>query len=124
MSLSDCEKCWNTPCTCGWDYKDMPSKSLSEFIVKITQRRPKEEARSIIQQAKEILDSSDGTWDSEEYIEFKPKVDRLKELVEKSRIENEENRHRMINTLDIDDIEPFENKCYLELINEILKMTK
>lgn len=22
MSLSDCEKCWNTPCTCGWGYRD------------------------------------------------------------------------------------------------------
>ncbi len=19
--LSDCEKCWDTPCTCGWDYR-------------------------------------------------------------------------------------------------------
>jgi hypothetical protein len=21
MALSDCEKCWDTPCTCGWDYR-------------------------------------------------------------------------------------------------------
>ncbi len=20
MSMSDCEKCWDTPCTCGYDY--------------------------------------------------------------------------------------------------------
>lgn len=22
MALSDCEKCWNTPCDCGWEYRD------------------------------------------------------------------------------------------------------
>jgi len=22
MSLSDCPKCWNTPCTCGYEYRD------------------------------------------------------------------------------------------------------
>lgn len=21
MAMSDCEKCWSTPCTCGWDYR-------------------------------------------------------------------------------------------------------
>ena len=22
MALSDCPRCWNTPCTCGYEYKD------------------------------------------------------------------------------------------------------
>lgn len=22
MSLSSCAKCWDTPCTCGWGYRD------------------------------------------------------------------------------------------------------
>ena len=22
MAMSDCEKCWDTPCTCGWDYRN------------------------------------------------------------------------------------------------------
>lgn len=22
MALSDCAKCWDTPCTCGWDYRN------------------------------------------------------------------------------------------------------
>lgn len=21
MSMSDCPKCWSTPCECGWDYR-------------------------------------------------------------------------------------------------------
>ena len=21
MALSDCAKCWNTPCSCGWEYR-------------------------------------------------------------------------------------------------------
>jgi len=21
MSMSDCAKCWDTPCTCGWEYR-------------------------------------------------------------------------------------------------------
>jgi len=21
MGLSSCEKCWDTPCTCGWEYR-------------------------------------------------------------------------------------------------------
>jgi len=26
MGMSDCEKCWNTPCTCGWDYHNNTKK--------------------------------------------------------------------------------------------------
>lgn len=28
MSLSDCEKCWNTPCTCGYEYKKYSTSLL------------------------------------------------------------------------------------------------
>ena len=31
MSLSDCEKCWNTPCTCGWDYKNYGTEALTKM---------------------------------------------------------------------------------------------
>jgi len=26
MSLSDCIKCWDTPCSCGYDYRDWVKK--------------------------------------------------------------------------------------------------
>lgn len=29
MALSDCEKCWDTPCTCGYDYSE--EKELKYF---------------------------------------------------------------------------------------------
>jgi len=24
MALSDCDKCWETPCKCGWEYRNSP----------------------------------------------------------------------------------------------------
>ena len=32
MSMSDCPKCWNTPCDCGHDYKDWPVARLEEMV--------------------------------------------------------------------------------------------
>ena len=31
MSLSDCEKCWDTPCTCGHEYKSMALPKLIDI---------------------------------------------------------------------------------------------
>lgn len=30
--LSDCPKCWDTPCTCGYLYKDWSDDKLEEFF--------------------------------------------------------------------------------------------
>lgn len=32
MSLLDCEKCWENPCSCGHEYKDWDTKRLVEFV--------------------------------------------------------------------------------------------
>ena len=32
MSLSDCMKCWDTPCTCGWDYRNYTRQTLEDKI--------------------------------------------------------------------------------------------
>jgi len=32
MSLSDCPKCWDTPCTCGYEYKDWSIEQLKDQI--------------------------------------------------------------------------------------------
>jgi hypothetical protein len=28
MAMSDCEKCWDTPCECGWEYRKWDKKRL------------------------------------------------------------------------------------------------
>lgn len=33
MSLSDCPKCWETPCLCGHGYAKWSAKALQSFIV-------------------------------------------------------------------------------------------
>lgn len=32
MSLSDCPKCWETPCCCGYEYKDWDIKRIKDQI--------------------------------------------------------------------------------------------
>jgi len=31
MAMSDCAECWDTPCTCGHDYKGMDTKKRLEI---------------------------------------------------------------------------------------------
>lgn len=56
MSLSDCIKCWNTPCTCGYGYKEFSQSALANHIASITQYRTKDEAKEIISSAIEEVD--------------------------------------------------------------------
>lgn len=32
MAMSDCDKCWNTPCSCGWNYRNWSTTQLNNFI--------------------------------------------------------------------------------------------
>jgi len=32
MALSDCVKCWDTPCTCGWEYRGISVEYLQKKI--------------------------------------------------------------------------------------------
>lgn len=41
MSLSDCIKCWGTPCICGHDYMWMTDEQFATWIEKITEGREK-----------------------------------------------------------------------------------
>lgn len=36
MSLSSCVKCWDNPCTCGWDYRNMSFDQLHNQIDTLT----------------------------------------------------------------------------------------
>lgn len=35
MSMWSCPKCWDTPCQCGWEYKDMPAKERAKLAATI-----------------------------------------------------------------------------------------
>ncbi len=35
MALSDCIHCWNTPCSCGWDYRNYTIEYLEKQKVLI-----------------------------------------------------------------------------------------
>lgn len=37
MSLSDCEKCWDTPCECGYQYREWTTERLVLFIAVLQQ---------------------------------------------------------------------------------------
>ena len=41
MALSDCEKCWDTPCTCGYGYTQMTDEQFCEFIKSLVKGREK-----------------------------------------------------------------------------------
>ncbi len=56
MALSDCNKCWQTPCECGYEYKGWGKDNLSIHIASITQYRSKQEAKEIISKALSIID--------------------------------------------------------------------
>lgn len=51
MSLSDCAKCWSTPCECGWDYKDYDAGQLATLICHMVQYRSKDSAIVILEDA-------------------------------------------------------------------------
>ena len=59
MGISDCLKCWDTPCSCGWEYKSWHKKGFSEFIADITSYRSKKEAKEILNIAIAIVDKRD-----------------------------------------------------------------
>lgn len=51
MSMLDCPKCWNTPCNCGWEYKNMSELEMSKFIQGILKYRTAESVILILDMA-------------------------------------------------------------------------
>jgi len=51
MALSDCPHCWETPCVCGYYYRNYDPDRLSEIVVSIVTHFPQEEAELIIEDA-------------------------------------------------------------------------
>ena len=51
MAMSDCAKCWETPCSCGHEYKNYTKEKLADHIADITNYRDRSEAIEILKQA-------------------------------------------------------------------------
>ena len=56
MAMSDCGRCWDTPCSCGWSFKNYTIETLAKYLASITQYREKEEALIILRKALEIAE--------------------------------------------------------------------
>lgn len=58
MSMSDCEKCWETPCTCGFSYRDWKVISIVSLFVAILSWRSKEEETLILEKVNYIINKN------------------------------------------------------------------
>lgn len=57
MSMSDCEKCWQTPCVCGHEYKNYSVNGTLEMIEALLLHRIKEEIQIILNTLNEKFNS-------------------------------------------------------------------
>lgn len=56
MALTDCEKCWSTPCDCGWEYRHINDEEFAKFIARILTY--KEDKIAILEKAISIVKES------------------------------------------------------------------
>ena len=48
MALSDCDHCWETPCVCGYNYKDWANERVAEMINALLKYRPGTDRKAIL----------------------------------------------------------------------------
>ena len=49
--LSDCEKCWESPCICGWDFKEHSDKRMIGLFEGLMRYRTYENVKKIFKVA-------------------------------------------------------------------------
>lgn len=56
--LTDCIKCWSTPCTCGYDYRNYSIDGFTEFITGIISHKTKYEQLAILNNVLNNIDKT------------------------------------------------------------------
>jgi hypothetical protein len=51
MSLTDCIKCLDTPCSCGYEYRNWTKERLIEFVASAISYKPMEMQLEILAKA-------------------------------------------------------------------------
>ena len=49
MSLSDCPRCWDTPCSCGEHWKDSSDDTLYQYVISVFTYIKKDRAICILE---------------------------------------------------------------------------
>lgn len=57
MALSDCIKCWQTPCCCGYEFRNYSKTTMVAFINSTLYYKEKEEQIAILKMALDIAKS-------------------------------------------------------------------
>ena len=55
MALSDCPKCWETPCGCGYEYREWSNERLSEHIAALMTYKSWKDSIEIILKVKIMI---------------------------------------------------------------------
>jgi len=74
MALSDCEQCWDTPCTCGWQYR-VELRKLADRLLQL-KRYDTDIMGDGEFSYENITESKTGVW--VEWDDIQPIVDQLK----------------------------------------------
>ena len=55
---SECVKCWDTPCSCGWEYRHKTEEEFVEFVHGILSEKDKLTAIRILDSVRDLIQNN------------------------------------------------------------------